>query len=81
MRNIKNLRTRAAANKAWTVNNSIYQSTPKELQSTLKATKRLIEILDANYEKGKSQGNYQRGMPQSPQCNRKGQDVEAPTRI
>ena len=26
MRDIKNQRTRAAANKAWTVNNSIYQS-------------------------------------------------------
>ena len=51
MRDIKNLRTRAAADRAWTVNNSIYQSTPKELQSTLEATKCLIEILDANYEK------------------------------
>jgi hypothetical protein len=51
MRDIKHLRTRAAADKAWTVNNSIYQSTPKEPQSTLEATKRLIEILDAKYEK------------------------------
>jgi hypothetical protein len=38
MRDIKNLRTKAAANKAWTVNNSIYQSTSNELQSTLEAT-------------------------------------------
>jgi hypothetical protein len=30
MRDIKNLRTRAAADKAWTVNNSIYQNTSKE---------------------------------------------------
>ena len=54
MRDIKNLRTRAAADKAWTANNSIYQSIlsmSKELQSTLKATKCLIEILDAEYEK------------------------------
>ena len=51
MRDIKNLKTRAAAKKAWTVNDSIYQSTSKELQSLLKATKCLIEILDANYEK------------------------------
>ena len=51
MRDIKNLRTRAATNKAWTVNNSIYQSTSKEPQSLLEATKRLIEILDAKYEK------------------------------
>ena len=51
MRDIRNLRTRAAANKAWTVNNSIYQSMSKELQSMLEATKCLIEILDAKYEK------------------------------
>ena len=51
MRDIRNLRTRAAADRAWTVNNSIYQSTSKEPQSTLEATKRLIEILDAKYEK------------------------------
>jgi hypothetical protein len=31
MRDIKNLRTRAAANKAWTMNNSIYRSMSKEL--------------------------------------------------
>jgi hypothetical protein len=51
MRDIRNLRTRAAADRAWTVNNSIYQSTSKELPSTLEATKRLIEILNAKYEK------------------------------
>ena len=51
MRDIRNLRTRAAADRAWTVNNSIYQSTSKEPQSMLEATKRLIEILDAKYEK------------------------------
>ena len=51
MRDINNLRTRAAADKAWTVNNSIYQSTSKEPQSTLEATKCLIEILDAKYKK------------------------------
>eukprot|EP00804_Cyclotella_cryptica_P022857 CCRYP_005057-RA/>CCRYP_005057-RA protein AED:0.35 eAED:0.36 QI:0/0/0/1/0/0/2/0/611 len=33
------------------MNNSIYQDTSKEPQSTLEATKRLIHILDAKYEK------------------------------
>ena len=53
MRDIKKLRTSAAAaaNKAWMMNNIIYQSTSKDLQSTLKATKCLIEILDAKHEK------------------------------
>ena len=51
IRDIRYLSTRAAANKAWTVNNSIYQSTSKEPQSMLKARKRLIEILAANDEK------------------------------
>jgi hypothetical protein len=51
MKDLKNLRTRAAAHKDWTENNSNYQSMSKELQSTLEATKRLIEILDAKYEK------------------------------
>jgi hypothetical protein len=64
MRDIKNLRTRSAPDTAWTVNNSIYQSMSKEPQSTLEATKQLIEILDAKYEKGKSQGNYRRRLPQ-----------------
>ena len=51
MRDIKNLRTRAAANKAWTMNNNIYQSMSKEPQSMIEATKHLIEILDAKYER------------------------------
>jgi hypothetical protein len=50
MRDIENLRTRAAANKAWAMNNSICQSTFKEPQSMLNATKRLVEILDTKYE-------------------------------
>jgi hypothetical protein len=33
------------------MNNSIYESTPKEQQSILEAIKCLIEILDAKYEK------------------------------
>ena len=37
MRDIKNLRSKSAADKAWVVNNSIYQSTSKEPQSTLEA--------------------------------------------
>ncbi len=51
MRDIKNPRTRAAADRAQTMNNSIYQSMSKEPQSMLEATKGLIEILDAKYEK------------------------------
>eukprot|EP00804_Cyclotella_cryptica_P004890 CCRYP_004949-RA/>CCRYP_004949-RA protein AED:0.36 eAED:0.67 QI:0/0/0/1/1/1/2/0/493 len=51
MRDINKLKTRATVEKAWTMNNSIYQETSKEPQSTLEATKRLIKILDAKYEK------------------------------
>eukprot|EP00804_Cyclotella_cryptica_P017417 CCRYP_016643-RA/>CCRYP_016643-RA protein AED:0.05 eAED:0.05 QI:1387/-1/1/1/-1/1/1/282/1119 len=51
MRDINKLKTRATVEKAWTMNNSIYQETSKELQSALEATKRLIKILDAKYEK------------------------------
>jgi hypothetical protein len=51
MRDIRNPRTRAAANMAWTMNNSIYQSTSKELQCMIDAMKCLIKILDAKYEK------------------------------
>ena len=51
MRDIRNLRTRAAADKAWTMNNKIYQSTSKKPQSTLEATKCHIKILDAKCEK------------------------------
>ena len=51
MRDINNLRTKTAADKAWVVNNSIYQSTSQEPQSTLDATNCLVKILDAKYEK------------------------------
>jgi len=44
MRDIKNLRSKSAANKAWVMNNSIYQSTSKEPQSMLEATKPLIDL-------------------------------------
>ncbi len=47
IRDINNLRTKTAADNAWVVNNSIYQSTSQEPQSTLEATKHLIKILDA----------------------------------
>jgi hypothetical protein len=43
MRDINKLKTRATVEKAWTMNNSIYQETSKEPQSTLEATKRLIK--------------------------------------
>eukprot|EP00804_Cyclotella_cryptica_P019470 CCRYP_006636-RA/>CCRYP_006636-RA protein AED:0.47 eAED:0.67 QI:0/0/0/1/1/1/2/0/286 len=49
MRDINKLKTRATVDKAWTMNNSIYQDV-KEPQSTLEVTKRLIKILDAKYE-------------------------------
>jgi hypothetical protein len=51
MRDINNLKTRAMVERAWTMNNSIYQEMFKEPRSTLKATTRLIHILDAKYEK------------------------------
>ena len=51
MRDMKNLRSKSTVDKAWVLNNSIYQSTSKESQSLLEATKCLIEILDAKYEK------------------------------
>ena len=51
MRDINKLKTRATIERAWTMNNSIYQSTSKEPQSMLKATKCLIQILDTKYEK------------------------------
>eukprot|EP00804_Cyclotella_cryptica_P029391 CCRYP_013329-RA/>CCRYP_013329-RA protein AED:0.14 eAED:0.20 QI:0/0/0/1/0.5/0.33/3/0/844 len=51
MRDINKLKTRATIERAWTMNNSIYQDTSKEPQSTLEATKHLIHILDAKYEK------------------------------
>ncbi len=51
MRDINKLKTRATVERAWTMNNCIYQETSKEPQSTLEATKRLIHILDARYEK------------------------------
>jgi hypothetical protein len=51
VRNINKLKTRANIEKAWTRNNSIYQNMSKEPQSMLEATKCLIQILDAKYEK------------------------------
>jgi len=51
MRDITKLQTKVATKKAWTVNNSIYHNTTNEPQSTLEATSRLINILDAKYEK------------------------------
>ena len=51
MRNINKLNTRAILERAWTMNNSSYQSMSKEPQSMLKATKCLIQILDAKYKK------------------------------
>ncbi len=50
MRDINKLKTRATVEKAWTMNNSIYQHTSKEPQSTIDTTKCLIQILDAKYE-------------------------------
>ena len=51
MRDINSPKTRATVERAWTMNNSIYQESSKEPQSTLEATKHLIHILDTSYEK------------------------------
>ena len=77
MRDIKLLRTREAANKAWTMNNSIYQSTSKEPQSTLEATKCLIEIFDAKNEKA----NLRAICLNHLSATEKKQVIEASTRI
>ncbi len=50
MRVINKLTSRAQIEKSWSINNSIYQARAKECQSTLEATKHLIQILDAKYE-------------------------------
>ena len=51
MRDINKLTMRAQIEKPLTMNNGIYQDMSKESQSTLEATKRLIQILDAKYGK------------------------------
>ena len=51
MRDINKLSTRAQIEKSWSPNNSIFQENTKEPQSTLEATKHLIQILDTKYEK------------------------------
>ncbi len=51
MRDINKLKTRATVEQDWTMTNSIYQEMSKEPRSMLEATKRLIHILDAKYEK------------------------------
>ncbi len=56
MRDINKLSTRAQIEKSWSLNKSIFQENTEEPQSTLEATMRLIQILDAKYENsGKSQ--------------------------
>ena len=81
MRDIKNLRTRAAADKAWTVNNSIYQTTSKELQSMLEATKSLIEILDAKYEKANLRAIIEEECVNHLSATEKDEFAESPARI
>ena len=63
MRNINSLAS-TKIEKAWAVNNSMAQ----EPVSTKKATQRVVEILDANYEKGRppSSGRCHWTTPQSP---------------
>ena len=51
IRDINKLETHTQIEKYWSLNNSIYQENTKEPQSTLEATKHLIQILDAKYEK------------------------------
>ncbi len=47
MRDINKLTIRAQIERSWSLNNSIYQEKTKEPQSTLVATKHLIQIIDA----------------------------------
>ncbi len=51
MRDINKLTTKAQIEKSWLLNNSFYKENTKEPQSTLEATKCLIQILDAKYKK------------------------------
>ena len=51
MRDINKLNTQVQIEKSWAMNNSIYHETSKEPQSTLEATKPLIQILDAIHKK------------------------------
>ena len=51
MRDINKLTTKAQIEKSWSLHNSIYQENTKKPQSTLEATKHLIQILDTKYEK------------------------------
>ena len=51
MRNINKLNTKAQIKKSWLLIDGIYQENTKEPQTTLEATKCLIQILDAKYEK------------------------------
>ena len=51
MRDSNKLNTQAQIEKSWIMINSIYEETSIEPQSTLEATKHLIQILDTNYEK------------------------------
>jgi hypothetical protein len=81
MKDIKNLGTREAADKACTMNNSIYQNTSKEPQSMLEATKCLIKILDANYEKANLRAITKEECLNHLSATEKGQVAEAPTRI
>ena len=50
MRDINKLTTRAHNERCLSLNNCIYQESTTEPQSTLVATKRLIQILDAKYQ-------------------------------
>ena len=51
MRGKNKLTINTQIEKSWPLNNSIYQENTKEPQSTFEATKCLIQILDAKYEK------------------------------
>ena len=51
LRDINKRKTRAQVEESWSINNSIYQERAKKPQSTLEATKCIIQILDTKYEK------------------------------
>jgi len=63
------------------MNNSIYQRLSKEPQSMLKATKRLIEILDPKQEKANLKAITKEEFLNHLSGNRKKQVDEASTRI
>ena len=79
MRDINELNTHSQTLKSCIVNNRIYQNMSKEPQSTLEATKHLIQILDAKYEKADLRAIV--NMIEASECPRSIIITTAPTRL